>query len=127
MAKYTPAEIAALLRSGPGKVRNVAPRALRTYNGVVYHSKSEAKHAFELDRQKAAGMIYAWEPQVALPIRLNGIHICNVVVDFRVKAALECEWRYVEVKGFETEIYKLKRKLLLAMYGRDFAYEVVRV
>ena len=127
MAKYTTAEVAAMLRSGPGKVRNVAPRELRTYAGRIYHSKSEAKYAFELDRQKSIGMIWDWEPQIALPIRLNGIHICNVVVDFRVKAGPACEWRYVEVKGFETEIYKLKRKLLLAMYGKDFNYEVVKV
>lgn len=110
-----------------GRVRNVSPKELRTYNGVIYHSKSEAMYAFELDRQKAAGIIHSWEPQIPLPIRLNGIHICNVVVDFRVRDTPAGEWRHIEVKGWETDIYKLKRKLLFAMYGRDFKYEVVKV
>ena len=122
------AEIKALLARPTGRVRGVAAKALRTYNGVVYHSKGEALHAFELDRQKAAGMIYEWERQIPMPIRINGVPVCVCVVDFRVKDTPASEWRYVEIKGkWETEISKLKRKMLLAMYGREFRYELVRV
>ena len=43
-----------MLRKPKGRVRNVAPKADRTYNGRVYHSKAEAKYAFELDCQLLA-------------------------------------------------------------------------
>ncbi len=122
-------EVAAMLRAhdSKGKVKNIASVSARTYKGHVYASKAESLYAFELDRQKAAGLIYEWEQQITMPIRLNGAHICNVSVDFRVQHEPAGEWRYVEVKGWESEVWRLKRKLLLAMYGREFKYEVVKV
>jgi len=121
-------EVAEMLRGSRSRNnRGVAPAKIRTYGGIIYDSQAECKQAFELDQQKSAGLIYAWERQIAMPIRLNGVHVCTVNVDFRVKDKPESEWRYIEVKGFETETYKLKKKLLLAMYGPNFPYEVVRV
>ncbi len=124
--KVTAAEVAKMLKKPAGRIRNVAPAIHRQYAGRTYHSKAEALRAFELDCAKAAGHILGWEPQVALPIRLNGVHICNVVVDFCI-TELDNSKTYEEIKGFETEVYKLKRKLLLAMYGREFKYNVIKV
>ncbi len=116
---YTVQEVQAMLSRGKGKVRNVAPRAARTYNGRVYHSKAEALQAFELDRLKAAGKIYMWEAQPRLPIIWpGGPVICVVVLDFCIldSPAKAIQKRYVEIKGWESEIWKLKKKLLLACY-----------
>lgn len=107
------------------RVRGVAAKEDRTYNGQVFHSKAECLYAFGLDMQKSAGAIHAWQSQVVMPIRLNGIHICNVMVDFGIKDTAISDWRYVEVKGFSTELFLLKKKLLLAMYP-GLIYEVVR-
>jgi len=118
-------QVADLLRPGAGRIRNVAPPALRTYAGRVYHSRAEAKYAFELDALKAAGRIKEWVPQVAFPIVIQGVKICKVVIDFEVTPVSGKPW-YIEVKGMESEAYKLKRKLLRACYP-DMDYRVVRV
>ena len=108
-----------------GRVRNIAPPALRTYAGVVYQSKAEAKYAFELDALKASGRIKDWKRQVAVRINVNGVKICKLVVDFEVWPITGNPW-LIEIKGHETEVYKLKRKLLRACHpGLD--YRVIKV
>ena len=121
----TQSEMKGLLAPKLGRIRNIAPPALRTYAGRVYHSKSEAKYAFELDALKAAGRIKDWTPQVAREIVVEGVKICKVVIDFEVIPIAGKPW-YIEVKGVESEVYKLKRKLLRACFP-DLDYRVVRV
>src|SRR5690242_8959014 len=71
--RFTATEVAEMLRMPKqARVRNVAPRADRTYGGRVYHSKAEALYAFELDAQMSACMIFKWRPQVTLPCIVNG-------------------------------------------------------
>jgi len=118
-------QVADLLRPGAGRIRNVAPPALRTYAGRVYHSRAEAKYAFELDALKAAGRIKEWEPQVVIWIVVNEVKICKLTVDFRVWPLKGNPW-LIEVKGHETEVYKLKRKLL-KVCRPELDYRVVRV
>lgn len=106
-----------------------APRirnAKRTeYNGHVYHSKAEAKQASELDILVRCGKVKYWQPQASRPIHVNGQYICTLLVDFYVAPAEGGEY-WLEVKGHKTEVYKLKRKLLMACYpGID--YRVVKV
>jgi hypothetical protein len=57
---------------------------------------------------------------------VNGSFICELRIDFAIKDEEGMAWRYVEIKGFETEVYKLKRKLLLAVYP-GLQYTVVKV
>jgi Protein of unknown function (DUF1064) len=109
------------------RVRGIAPKEQRTYGGRVYHSKAEANRAAELDILKHAGKIAAWTSQVPFPIEVNGVYICTVIADFRVcpTAAKSGSW-VEEIKGMETEIYKLKRKLLMACYPK-LDYRVIHV
>lgn len=108
-----------------GRVRNIAPKAERIYNGHTYHSKAEAMKAAELDLMVRCGRIEAWFPQDPLQIRVNGHFICDVVVDFRVQETREKSY-YVETKGHRTEVYRLKLKLLKACYpGIDYRIEDV--
>ena len=108
-----------------GRIMHVAPAQDRTYAGRVYHSKAEAKYAFELDALKAARRIKDWEPQVVVEIVVNGILICKLKVDFRVWPIAGNPW-LIEVKGHETEVYRLKRKLLRACHP-ELDYRVVKV
>ena len=118
----TLAELTAMTKRG--RIRGVAQKADRTYAGRVFHSKAEAKQAAELDLLVKCGEVVAWEPQVPLPIRVRGEYICTVIVDFKVYP-LKSDPYFIEVKGMETEVYKLKRKLLRACYpGLD--YRVVK-
>lgn len=85
------------------------------YGGVVYHSQKEADYAAELDLRQRAGQVEKWKRQVKISLDVNGFHICNYFVDF--KAWLKVgKIQLIEVKGFEIEIFRLKRKLLEAVY-----------
>ena len=107
------------------RIRNVAPKHLRTYGNRVYHSKAEMVRAQELDILKAAGKIVQWIPQYRFRIMIGQRMICTVVADFWVQAN-DGSWWAEEIKGFETEVYKLKRKLLLACYP-NLDYRVIKV
>lgn len=86
------------------------------YEGNVYHSKKEAGYAKELDLRVRAKDIKGWRRQVKIPLDVNGYHICNYYIDFIIEhndGTLE----YTEVKGFETDTWRMKWKLFEALYG----------
>lgn len=88
------------------------------YNGISYHSKKEAGRAQELDLLKKAGEIKDWERQHKIDLKVNGYHICNYYIDFKVthnNGDIELE----EVKGFETEVWRLKWKLTEAILSKE--------
>lgn len=98
--------------------------AVRTeYRGTVYASKSEAHYAMYLDALLRAKKIKAWEGQVRVPLIVNGAKVCVMVPDFLVTHRNGLR-EYVEVKGFETPVYKLKAKLFAALHP-DAHYTVV--
>ena len=87
------------------------------YDGRWYHSKKEAAYAQELDLRKKAGDIKEWIPQYKIDLKVYGKHIANYYVDFKVinnDDSVELH----EVKGFVTDLWRLKWKLLEAIYDR---------
>ena len=88
------------------------------YNDYTYHSKLEAGYAAELDLRLRAKDIIGWRRQVPLDITVNGKHICIYRIDFIVEYADGTE-DWVEVKGLETETWRLKWKLTEALWGDD--------
>lgn len=95
------------------------------YKGHFYDSAAEARQAWELDVMKDNKRILDWERQVRMPIRVNGIKICDLVLDFRVYVSGRDNY-FLEVKGMETAVYKLKLKLFRACYP-NMALHVVKV
>lgn len=98
------------------------------YNGRTYDSIKEAGFAAELDLRLKAHDIAAWEPQVRLDLKANGKHICTMIPDFRVTYP-DGSVELVEVKGYATETWRLKVKILEATYLLDnpgITYLVVR-
>jgi len=96
------------------------------HNGVTYHSKKEANFAAELDLRKKAGDIKGWDRQVKMSIDVNGHHICNYYLDFRIFHNDETV-EFVEVKGFLTPEANLKMKLFEALHvSSTVRYTVVR-
>lgn len=85
------------------------------YNGRLYHSKREAVYAMELDLRLHAKELISWEPQVTIRLDVNGHHICNYIVDFKLYYT-DGRIELVEVKGAKTAVYNLKAKLLTAVY-----------
>lgn len=89
------------------------------YGGVIYHSKKEAAYAQELDLRLYAGEFKAWKRQIPIELIVNGYKICRYYVDFEIEHHNgTIEW--VEVKGWETDIFRIKRKLLEAIYDKEF-------
>jgi len=84
------------------------------YNGISYDSIKEANYAEELDWRVKAKDIKSWERQIKISLDVNGFHICNYYVDFKI-IHNDGSVEYVEVKGFETEVWRLKWKLFEAL------------
>ena len=96
----------------------VAPKELRTYNGVIYHSKMEADYAKQLDllmHAQGPGRVVRWYRQVAVALAINGHHICNYVVDFYVETA-DGRREYHEVKGATTPEARIKMRMFEVLY-----------
>lgn len=85
------------------------------YNGLLYDSGGEAALARDLEMLKHAKELKDIERQVRIPLDVNGHHICNVVIDFRITRN-DGEKELVEYKGFLTAEANLKYKLLSATY-----------
>lgn len=86
------------------------------YNGYRYMSGFEANYAAELDLRVKAKDIAGWKRQVRIPLNVNGYHICDYIIDFVVEHNDETV-EYVECKGWQSEVWKLKWKLFEANYS----------
>lgn len=85
-----------------------------TIGEETFDSKAEAARWVELGLMQQAGLITDLRRQVPYSIDINGYHICKYIADFGYMDG----GRYVveDVKGVATPIYKLKKKLLHALY-----------
>lgn len=90
------------------------------YNGRKYHSKKEARYARELDLLRFCKdpslRVVNVETQPRFPIAVNGRLICTYVADFRITYA-DGRIEVVDVKGFRTDVYKIKKKLVEAVHN----------
>ena len=87
----------------------------KTVNGIEFDSTREARAYQDLMLMQVAGQISGLRRQVPFQIIINGHHICEYRADF----VFMRDGRQVvaDAKGFRTEIYRLKRKMMLAQYG----------
>ena len=86
------------------------------YNGRIYASRKEAGRAQELDLLMLAKEVVDWTPQPPFDIIINGKKICTYVGDFAVLWA-DGTQTIEDVKGMRTAVYRLKKKLVEALYG----------
>ena len=85
----------------------------QTYNGYPYDSKLEARAAMELDLRIKAKDIKSYERQKTIRLMAYGKPICNYRIDF-VLTHNDGTLEYLEIKGFSTDLWKLKWKLFEA-------------
>ncbi len=88
------------------------------YEGHRYHSKFEAKVAQDLDLRVKANDIRSWERQVRIDLRVDGKHICNYYIDFIIYHNNDTV-EYLEVKGMETDLWRIKWKLFELQIKRE--------
>lgn len=88
-------------------------------DGIVFDSKAEAKRYMYLKHMQAAGKISGLRIHPKYPIEINGKYICEVELDFfyfdKEKRCIE----YEDVKGVDTAISRLKRKLIKVTHDID--------
>lgn len=89
------------------------------YKGDTYDSKREADYARTLDTTRHAvkvpERVVKVRRQVPYPVIVEKKRICVYVADFVVEYGDGRE-EVVDVKGFRTEVYKIKKKLVEATY-----------
>ena len=96
----------------PGKYGN-KPTVL---DGIRFASKREAARHGELRLLEKAGEISDLQLQTRFKLDVNGIVVCTYVADFTY-AEKGRKFRVVEdCKGARTPLYKLKAKLMLAVF-----------
>lgn len=96
-----------------------------TVQGRRYASKREAKYCENLIRLEKAGKIGGLELQRRFQILgPKGELICVYVADAAFWDHEQDRFRVIDVKGVETDVFKIKRNLMRALNGIDV--EVVR-
>src|SRR5665213_1891634 len=99
------------------------PRARQKYGNritkvgdLTFHSAREARRWGDLLMLERAGEISELRRQVPFPLDVNGVRATAYIADFAYRN--KAGWLVVEdSKGVETEAFKIKRKLMLAVYG----------
>lgn len=86
-------------------------------DGIKFHSAKEARRYSELKMLEKSGGIRDLKLQVKFPLDVQGVHICNYVCDFHYLDIEKGDIVVEDSKGMRTPEYKLKRKLMLAIYG----------
>ena len=86
-------------------------------DGILFQSKKEATRWRMLLLLQKAGKIKDLSRQVSYRLDVNEQKICTYIADF-LYHDVDLDRLVVEdVKGVRTPEYKLKRKLMLAIYG----------
>lgn len=94
--------------------KNKYNAAKTTIDGIEFASKREAKRYSDLKLLQRAGEISNLELQPSFPITINGQKVCTYKADFQYMTP---NGMIVEdVKGFKTPAYRLKKKLVEAVY-----------
>lgn len=83
------------------------------YNGRKYDSYKEANYARDLDWRIKAGEIKEVIPQYKIDLRVNGVHIANYFVDFKV-IMKDDSIQFHEVKGMVLPLWQMKWRILEA-------------
>lgn len=102
----------------------VSPKDARTCDGIVFDSKREMEVYQQYSFLLRSNKLKSIERQVRYPLRVAGVLVATYVADLRLT------WigglvEIVEVKGFETAMWKLKRKLFEALYP-DVVLRIVK-
>ncbi len=101
-----------MIGSGRSKYR----AQMTTVEGIKFHSKKEASYYLALLLREQGGEVKDIVRQPPFPLRVNGVLVCTYKADFQFYDLVEERQRIIDVKGYITPIYRLKQKLMQALY-----------
>ncbi len=87
-----------------------------TVDGIRFASQREAQRYSALKMLQRCGAIRDLELQPEYPIDVAGQRICRYLADFRYVDLVTGEVVTEDVKGMKTPAYRLKKKLVEALY-----------
>ena len=88
-------------------------------DGIVFDSKREAARYLELKLLERAGEIGDLEVHPIFPIKVNDMRVCAYEGDFSYHDRRTGRQVIEDVKGVRTPVYRLKKKLLKAVWDID--------
>lgn len=86
-------------------------------DGFKFDSQAEARRYRELRVFEFAGVIRNLEMHPVFAIKVNGKHVCKYYADFAYWDNKGGKRIVEDVKGVRTAVYKLKKKMVEAMYS----------
>lgn len=84
--------------------------------GHIHDSKMESRRCADLCALETTGVITHLEQQPVYQVTIDGKPICKYVADFRYRMADSGLVIVEDVKGMQTPVFNLKRKLVEASY-----------
>lgn len=88
-------------------------------DGIRFMSQKEGARYLELKQLERVGLIQDLELQPVFDCRINNTKMCKYLADFRYRDTKTQEQIVEDVKGFKTAVYRLKKKLVKALFGVD--------
>lgn len=85
-------------------------------DGYLFASKHEAERYSQLKLLERSGEIWDIQCQVSYPCMVNGVKVCVYIADFVYKDSTG-KTVVEDAKGFRTKEYRIKKKLVQALYG----------
>ena len=101
-------------------------------NGITFDSRAEARRYKELLLLQEAGKIEGLELQPsfllleAFKCRGKSYRDTKYIADFMYKETATNALVVEDVKGVETEVFKLKKKLFLKKYGGIYEFRIIK-
>ena len=121
-SEWTVEEYEAYMAQTGGKGKRVARLSKHKscrIGGIWFASKKEADRWQKLICMQQTGYIKDLQRQQTLKIIINGHKVCGYRYDHRYTVVETGEDVVEDVKGYRTEMYNLKKKLVRAVLGID--------
>nr|WP_278434289.1 DUF1064 domain-containing protein [Brucella anthropi] len=93
-------------------------------DGITFDSKAEARYYAQLKQREKAGEVHSVELQRPYVLSVDGFLIATYKADFSFWDHVEERQRVIDVKRVVTPVFRLKQKMMKAIYGIDI--EVVK-
>ncbi len=116
-------EFRALVAADVSKRRGKYGNVLCEHNGHTFKSRKERTFYVGLLQRQQAGLVEQIELHPRFAITINGFHVCIVELDFLYVDRKTGLRHYIDVKGRDNAMSRLKRRMVEAQYG--FRVEVV--
>lgn len=110
-----------IIKAG-GKTLNIKGASTKYGNkwceidGIKFQSQKEGGYYLYLKSEQKKGRVKSFKLQAPFRCEVNGRLVCKYIADFVVTYA-DGSKKVIDVKGFRTSLYILKKKLMFACNG----------